>query len=264
MSASVSTTRLINNWFRSRLYGEEKSFGVYTPPKNIRRPPDYVSPVASVESDESDYFGLRECPLLDSDGNQIYDEDGKPKMVMKEVKITKAEFLAEKEEKEAEAERLEREKQEEEQRKFHLLRSKHMAIFKKWTEGEEVCTISTSGQIMRALGYSPTMNEITLIHETLGDTLTLDQLYDGVEMIEKVTKSDELAEAFKVWDYRRISSGTLSRKQMINILSVYGEDPLTSDEACAVLEATGHIDDRVDYRIFVDDLFDISSETSSN
>jgi len=258
--ATTTITRLVNNWFRDPLNIDGKTFGVYTPPQNRRVPPDYCSS-SVVESEEDFYYVWRECPVLTLEGKQVYDENGKPMMQMKEVQITKAEHLAEMKtqaQTKLELERIEREQQEEERSK---VRNKHLALFKKKTQGADVCTIKSSGQIMRALGHPPTMNEICLIHDTFGESLTLDQLYQGLDTVQKSSREDQLTDAFLLWDYRQ--TGCLSRKQMINILCAYGDDPLTEKEAYAVLQATRQDNDTVEYKSFVEDLYEISSRGSS-
>ncbi|VWU50439.1 myosin A tail domain interacting protein [Hepatocystis sp. ex Piliocolobus tephrosceles] len=99
----------------------------------------------------------------------------------------------------------------------------------------------------RKLGLAPSNNDEQKISELYGDNLTFDNYLEFLVMsVHDKDTVDKLTKMFEQFDYN--GSGLLSKKQMKNILTTWG-DVLTDKEANDALNTFSN-EDRIDYRQF--------------
>ncbi|CRG97090.1 myosin A tail domain interacting protein, putative [Plasmodium gallinaceum] len=103
----------------------------------------------------------------------------------------------------------------------------------------------------RKLGLAPSSTDEEKIKEKYGDNLTYDQYLEYLSLcIHDRDNTEELVKMFAHFDIN--ATGYLSKKQMKNILTTWG-DALTEEEATDALNAFSK-EDKIDYKLFCEEI----------
>eukprot|EP01057_Protomagalhaensia_wolfi_P001022 Protomagalhaensia_wolfi_Nauph_80__1021@NODE_1591_length_1453_cov_1942_631542_g138_i2_p1_GENE_NODE_1591_length_1453_cov_1942_631542_g138_i2NODE_1591_length_1453_cov_1942_631542_g138_i2_p1_ORF_typecomplete_len208_score46_18EFhand_7/PF13499_6/1_1EFhand_7/PF13499_6/7_8e10EFhand_11/PF08976_11/4_7e02EFhand_11/PF08976_11/2_5e08EFhand_8/PF13833_6/4_8EFhand_8/PF13833_6/0_00094EFhand_6/PF13405_6/4e03EFhand_6/PF13405_6/0_00033EFhand_6/PF13405_6/2_6e03EFhand_9/PF14658_6/6_8e03EFhand_9/PF14658_6/0_0075EFhand len=142
-----------------------------------------------------------------------------------------------------------KEAQERERAIQEAAKSKLNQEFEKVSGGKTQVSAAEAGDVARRLGLAPSQEEIRMLREAKGDSLTQQDVQEWFKTISHAEDDvDHLIVFFQYYDINK--SGKLSRTQIKNLLRSYGE-PLTDQEIDAILSELGMTGEQIDYAEFV-------------
>ncbi|ORM40038.1 E3 ubiquitin-protein ligase RNF5 [Babesia sp. Xinjiang] len=125
-------------------------------------------------------------------------------------------------------------------------------LFKSYSGGKSVMNSSNVDDLVRELGFAPSISELNTFKQKVGDTCGIEQLQELVDTLEHPEDTKEnFLKFFKFYDTN--NKGTVSRPMLEKLLTHVGE-PLTQEELSAFFKKTCDLGDEVPYEKLINNL----------
>ncbi|EDO08534.2 hypothetical protein BBOV_III009780 [Babesia bovis T2Bo] len=125
-------------------------------------------------------------------------------------------------------------------------------LFKSYSGGKNVMNSSNVDDLVRELGFAPSISELDAFKQKSGPTCTPEQIKELVDTLEHPEDTREnFLKFFKFYDTN--NTGTVSRDILEKLLTNVGE-PLTQEEISAFFKKTCPTGDQIPYEQLINNL----------